>query len=69
MSRYFYGSKRIYFYMGTYVTAEWDKYIEEIEGLHLTVTNFTVSNTFRSNIDISLFKLKENYNNAVAITI
>ncbi|XP_063409920.1 transmembrane emp24 domain-containing protein 6-like [Mytilus trossulus] len=43
MSRYFYGSKRIYFYMGTYITAEWDKYIEEIEGLHLTVTNFTTS--------------------------
>ncbi|CAC5381917.1 TMED6 [Mytilus coruscus] len=42
MSRYFYGSKRIYFYMGTYITAEWDKYIEEIEGVHLTVSNFTM---------------------------
>jgi len=36
-------SKLVYVYLVTYVEEEWTKYREEIEELHITVGNFSVS--------------------------
>ena len=36
-------SKLVYVYIVTYVQDEWHEYIQEIEALHITMANFTVS--------------------------
>ncbi|XP_076085079.1 transmembrane emp24 domain-containing protein 6-like [Mytilus galloprovincialis] len=40
-SKSMFGSKLVYFYLGTYLMADWDKYLQEIEGVTSTVSNFT----------------------------
>lgn len=42
-SKSMFGSKLVYFYLGTYLMADWDKYLQEIEGVTSTVSNFTAS--------------------------
>ena len=36
-------SKLVYVYIVTYVQDEWENYVKEIEDLHITMGNFTVS--------------------------
>ena len=36
-------SKLVYVYIVTYVQDEWNNYVKEIEDLHITMGNFTVS--------------------------
>ena len=54
MTRYFHGPKLVFLYISTYVTEDWDKYVEEIEGVHLTVSTFSVRYVRANNVGVSL---------------
>lgn len=41
-SQTFMATKLVYVYLVTYVQEEWDNYMQEIQDVHLTVTNFKV---------------------------
>ena len=41
-------SKLVYMYIVTYVQDKWEEYVKEIDDLHLTMENFTVSSFYLS---------------------
>lgn len=56
LSRSFYGSKLVYLYMVTYVMEDWEKYLQEIEGISSAVSNFTHT---ISSVHISIEEVKQ----------